>query len=117
MSCSLTRPCSAVFRCAQLSSRVVKLSQELKEEQEMNRCLRANQAQLQSQLAEEERRGKESGEFNSVAAQRWSTLLDKHLPWRKSECFYGSALMTVVSGGCVLVCPSVSVFGMFHESH
>uniref|UniRef100_A0A671TZF1 BRCA1-associated protein n=1 Tax=Sparus aurata TaxID=8175 RepID=A0A671TZF1_SPAAU len=41
-------------KCAQLSSRVVKLSQELKEEQEMNRCLRANQVQLQSQLAEEE---------------------------------------------------------------
>lgn len=66
MSCSfsLTRLFSAVFRCAQLSTRVVKLSQELKEEQEMNRCLRANQVQLQSQLAEEERKGKESGEFN-----------------------------------------------------
>lgn len=51
-----------MFRCTQLSSRVVKLSQELKEEQEMNRCLRANQAQLQSQVAEEERKGKESGE-------------------------------------------------------
>ncbi|MEQ2169492.1 hypothetical protein GOODEAATRI_025730, partial [Goodea atripinnis] len=44
-----------------LNSRVVKLSQELKEEQEMNRCLRANQTQLQTQLAEEERKGKESG--------------------------------------------------------
>uniref|UniRef100_A0A669DTI4 BRCA1-associated protein n=1 Tax=Oreochromis niloticus TaxID=8128 RepID=A0A669DTI4_ORENI len=41
-------------KCTQLNSRVVKLSQELKEEQEMNRCLRANQAQLQVQLAEEE---------------------------------------------------------------
>uniref|UniRef100_A0A8D3C0E0 BRCA1-associated protein n=1 Tax=Scophthalmus maximus TaxID=52904 RepID=A0A8D3C0E0_SCOMX len=40
----------------QLNSRVVKLSQELKEEQEMNRCLRANQTQLQAQLAEEEQR-------------------------------------------------------------
>lgn len=47
----------------QLNSRVTKLGQELKEEQEMNRCLRANQAQLQSQLAEEERKGKESGEW------------------------------------------------------
>ncbi|XP_023276986.1 BRCA1-associated protein [Seriola lalandi dorsalis] len=46
----------------QLNGRVVKLSQELKEEQEMNRCLRANQTQLQSQLAEEERKGKESGD-------------------------------------------------------
>lgn len=41
---------------------MAKLSQELKEEQEMNRCLRANQAQLQTQLAEEERKGKENGE-------------------------------------------------------
>lgn len=54
-------------KCTQLSSRVVKLSQELKEEQEMNRCLRANQLQLQSQLAEEERKGKESGERKDVA--------------------------------------------------
>lgn len=51
-----------MFRCAQLGTRVAKLSQELKEEQEMNRCLRANQTQLQSQLAEEERKGKENGE-------------------------------------------------------
>ncbi|XP_053195505.1 BRCA1-associated protein-like [Scomber japonicus] len=50
------------MRYTQLSSRVVKLSQELKEEQEMNRCLRANQVQLQSQLADEERKGKETGE-------------------------------------------------------
>ncbi|KAM9841873.1 BRCA1-associated protein [Aulostomus maculatus] len=49
-------------KCTQLNSRVVKLSQELKEEQEMNRCLRANQVQLHSQLAEEERKGKESGD-------------------------------------------------------
>lgn len=101
---------------------MVKLSQELKEEQEMNRCLRANQAQLQSQLAEEERKGKESGEFNSVAAQRWSscsgtrwnTLLDKHSSWRKSECFYGSALITVLSGFCVFVCPSVPRVSLAH---
>lgn len=51
-----------MFRCAQLGTRVAKLGQELKEEQEMNRCLRANQTQLQSQLAEEERKGKENGE-------------------------------------------------------
>uniref|UniRef100_A0A6Q2WRF5 BRCA1-associated protein n=1 Tax=Esox lucius TaxID=8010 RepID=A0A6Q2WRF5_ESOLU len=41
-------------KCGQLSTRVMKLGQELKEEQEMNRCLRANQVQLQAQLAEEE---------------------------------------------------------------
>lgn len=49
-------------RCAQLNSRVAKLTLELQEEQEMNNCLRANQSQLQSRLAEEERKGKESGE-------------------------------------------------------
>lgn len=49
-------------RCAQLNSRVTKLTLELQEEQEMNNCLRANQSQLQSRLAEEERKGKESGE-------------------------------------------------------
>lgn len=53
--------CISTFRYTQLNSRVVKLSQELTEEQEMNRCLRANQAQLQVQLAEEERKAKESG--------------------------------------------------------
>uniref|UniRef100_A0A8D3DUN6 BRCA1-associated protein n=1 Tax=Scophthalmus maximus TaxID=52904 RepID=A0A8D3DUN6_SCOMX len=54
--------CVCTSRYTQLNSRVVKLSQELKEEQEMNRCLRANQTQLQAQLAEEERKGKESGD-------------------------------------------------------
>ncbi|XP_047425648.1 BRCA1-associated protein [Mugil cephalus] len=54
-------------KCTQLSGRVVKLSQELKEEQEMNHCLRANQAQLQAQLAEEERKGKETGERKDEA--------------------------------------------------
>lgn len=39
---------------------MVKLSQELREEQEMNRCLRANQTQLQTQLQEEERRAHET---------------------------------------------------------
>ncbi|XP_047229217.1 BRCA1-associated protein isoform X1 [Girardinichthys multiradiatus] len=53
-------------KCTQLNSRVMKLSQELKEEQEMNRCLRANQTQLQTQLAEEERKGKESGDRKDV---------------------------------------------------
>uniref|UniRef100_A0A3B5LMZ1 UBP-type domain-containing protein n=1 Tax=Xiphophorus couchianus TaxID=32473 RepID=A0A3B5LMZ1_9TELE len=53
-------------KCTQLNGRVLKLSQELKEEQEMNRCLRANQTQLQAQLAEEERKGKESGERKDV---------------------------------------------------
>ena len=51
-----------MLRYTQLNSRVGKLSQELEEEQEMNHCLRSNQMQLQSQLAEEERKGKESGE-------------------------------------------------------
>lgn len=50
-------------RCSQLNGRVLKLSQELKEEQEMNRCLRANQTLLQAQLADEERKAKESGEM------------------------------------------------------
>ncbi|KAM9735018.1 BRCA1-associated protein [Menidia menidia] len=49
-------------KCSQLSGRLLKLGQELKEEQEMNRCLRANQAQLQAQLTEEERKAKETGE-------------------------------------------------------
>lgn len=64
LSCSSAHR-SAVFllRYTQLNSRVLKLSQELTEEQEMNRCLRANQTQLQSQLAEEERRGKETSEY------------------------------------------------------
>lgn len=49
-------------KCVQLTSRVVKLNQELTEEQEMNRCLRANQTQLQSQLSEEQQQQRESGE-------------------------------------------------------
>lgn len=53
--------CLCMFRCTQLNSRVVKLTQELKEEQEMNRCLRANQVQLQACVAEEECKAKESG--------------------------------------------------------
>ncbi|XP_077353111.1 BRCA1-associated protein isoform X1 [Festucalex cinctus] len=55
-------------KCTQLSGRVVKLCQELKEEQEMNKCLRANQTQLQTRLADEERRAKESGEQKDRAA-------------------------------------------------
>ncbi|XP_026130002.1 BRCA1-associated protein-like [Carassius auratus] len=46
-------------KCSQLNNKVLKLGQELREEQEMNRCLRANQTQLQAQLQEEERRGLE----------------------------------------------------------
>lgn len=57
-------------KCTQLSSRVLKLSQELKEEQEMNRCLRANQNQLQVQLSDEENKHKESAE------QRDSTIAE-----------------------------------------
>ncbi|XP_061603187.1 BRCA1-associated protein isoform X2 [Phyllopteryx taeniolatus] len=47
-------------KCTQLSGRMTKLSQELTEEQEMNKCLRANQMQLQTRLADEQRRAKES---------------------------------------------------------
>ncbi|XP_019711941.1 BRCA1-associated protein [Hippocampus comes] len=54
-------------KCTQLSGRVMKLSQELKEEQEMNKCLRANQTQLQTRLADEERKAKESGEQKDQA--------------------------------------------------
>lgn len=46
----------------QLNSRMSKLSLELREEQEMNRCLRSNQVELQAQLAEEERKARETGE-------------------------------------------------------
>uniref|UniRef100_A0AAY4E836 BRCA1-associated protein n=1 Tax=Denticeps clupeoides TaxID=299321 RepID=A0AAY4E836_9TELE len=44
-------------KCTQLGTRVTRLTQELQEEREMNRCLRANQMELQAQLQEEERRG------------------------------------------------------------
>ncbi|XP_029941243.1 BRCA1-associated protein isoform X2 [Salarias fasciatus] len=64
-------------KCTQLSSRVVKLNQELKEEQEMNRCLRANQAQLQAQLSNEEDKRKESGEHkDSTIADLQEQLRD-----------------------------------------
>ncbi|XP_024154632.1 BRCA1-associated protein [Oryzias melastigma] len=64
-------------KSTQLNGRVLKLSQELKEEQEMNRCLRANQAQLQAQLAEEERKAKESGERkDTVIAELQEQLRD-----------------------------------------
>ncbi|CAG05318.1 unnamed protein product [Tetraodon nigroviridis] len=56
-------------KCAQLATRAAKLSQELKEEQEMNCCLRANQNQLQSQLAEEERKGKDNGHLKDAAIE------------------------------------------------
>ncbi len=46
-------------RCTQLGTRVTTLTQELREEQEMNRCLRANQTELQGALQDEERRKKE----------------------------------------------------------
>ncbi|KAL7846719.1 hypothetical protein SRHO_G00216990 [Serrasalmus rhombeus] len=53
-------------KCTQLNSKVAKLGQELREEQEMNRCLRANQLQLQTQLQEEERRGREAASQKDV---------------------------------------------------
>nr|XP_006640510.1 PREDICTED: BRCA1-associated protein [Lepisosteus oculatus] len=49
-------------KCAQLNGRLAKLGGELREEAEMNKCLRANQAQLQAQLREEERRVRELAE-------------------------------------------------------
>lgn len=49
-------------RCSQLSTKVCKLTNELKEEQEMNKCLRANQLLLQSQLKDEEKLLKETCE-------------------------------------------------------
>ncbi|XP_057675840.1 BRCA1-associated protein [Corythoichthys intestinalis] len=54
-------------KCTQLSGRVGKLSQELKEEREMNKCLRANQAQLQNRLADEQRRAKENNDAKERA--------------------------------------------------
>ncbi|XP_061603190.1 BRCA1-associated protein isoform X4 [Phyllopteryx taeniolatus] len=56
-------------KCTQLSGRMTKLSQELTEEQEMNKCLRANQMQLQTRLADEQRRAKESGEQKERAVE------------------------------------------------
>lgn len=47
-------------RCTQLNTKVAKLTTELKEEQEMNKCLRANQVLLQNKLKEEERVLKET---------------------------------------------------------
>lgn len=49
-----------IIRCTQLNNKVAKLGQELREEQEMNRCLRANQQQLQTKLQEAESRGNEA---------------------------------------------------------
>uniref|UniRef100_A0A8C9AVI9 BRCA1-associated protein n=1 Tax=Prolemur simus TaxID=1328070 RepID=A0A8C9AVI9_PROSS len=46
--------------CTQLNTKVAKLTTELKEEQEMNKCLRANQVLLQSKLKEGERLLKET---------------------------------------------------------
>ncbi|XP_030625234.1 BRCA1-associated protein isoform X1 [Chanos chanos] len=47
-------------KCTQLGNKLAKLGQELREEQEMNRCLRANQTQLQAKLMEEERQAREA---------------------------------------------------------
>ncbi|KAL1768559.1 BRCA1-associated protein isoform X1 [Sigmodon hispidus] len=47
-------------KCTQLNTRVAKLSTELQEEQELNKCLRANQLLLQNKLKEEERLLKET---------------------------------------------------------
>ncbi|XP_078523568.1 BRCA1-associated protein [Lissotriton helveticus] len=49
-------------KCTQLNSKISKLSTELKEEQEMNKCLRANQTVLQNKLKEEESERKEMSE-------------------------------------------------------
>ncbi|XP_072514314.1 BRCA1-associated protein [Salminus brasiliensis] len=53
-------------KCTQLNGKVTKLGQELREEQEMNRCLRANQVQLQMQLHDEEKRGQEAAARKDV---------------------------------------------------
>lgn len=53
---------AAERRCTQLNGKVAKLSSELKEEQEMNKCLRDNQSVLQTKLREEEHLRKESCE-------------------------------------------------------
>uniref|UniRef100_A0A673YMG5 BRCA1-associated protein n=1 Tax=Salmo trutta TaxID=8032 RepID=A0A673YMG5_SALTR len=64
-------------KCGQLSTHVMKLGQELKEEQEMNRCLRANQVQLQAQLAEDEHKARETGERkDGVIAELQEQLRD-----------------------------------------
>ncbi|XP_017398110.1 BRCA1-associated protein isoform X3 [Cebus imitator] len=47
-------------KCTQLNTKVAKLTSELKEEQEMNKCLRANQVLLQNKLKEEEKLLKET---------------------------------------------------------
>ncbi|XP_068937522.1 BRCA1-associated protein isoform X2 [Petaurus breviceps papuanus] len=47
-------------KCTQLNVKLAKLSTELKEEQEMNKCLRANQVLLQNKLKEEEKVLKET---------------------------------------------------------
>ncbi|XP_012324477.1 BRCA1-associated protein isoform X3 [Aotus nancymaae] len=47
-------------KCTQLNTKVAKLTNELKEEQEMNKCLRANQVLLQNKLKEEEKLLKET---------------------------------------------------------
>uniref|UniRef100_A0ACB8FZI6 Uncharacterized protein n=1 Tax=Sphaerodactylus townsendi TaxID=933632 RepID=A0ACB8FZI6_9SAUR len=49
-------------KCSQLSTKVSKLTTELKEEQEMNKCLRANQILLQNKLKDEEKLLKETCE-------------------------------------------------------
>lgn len=53
---------SLPIRCTQLSNKVSKLTTELKEEQEMNKCLRANQILLQNKLKDEEKLLKETCE-------------------------------------------------------
>lgn len=49
-------------RCTQLNTKLSKLTSELKEEQEMNKCLRANQLLLQNKLRDEEKLLKETCE-------------------------------------------------------
>ncbi|XP_070619395.1 LOW QUALITY PROTEIN: BRCA1-associated protein [Erythrolamprus reginae] len=49
-------------KCTQLTTKVSKLTSDLQEEQEMNKCLRANQSQLQGRLKDEERLRRETCE-------------------------------------------------------
>lgn len=116
-----------MFRCAHLGTRVAKLGQELEEEQEMNCCLRANQTELQTQLAEEERKGKENGEEKPVPANIKHMSVDSHktpklLQWKRKpqHSYYlirsdscRSRLMSLKGSSAqnqVIMCPTERLF-------
>lgn len=64
---SLLPFCPSLFRCTHLNTRLSKLTQELREEQEMNRYLRANQTELQAQLQDEQRKAHEVAQHKDLA--------------------------------------------------